>query len=81
MVYEVCEIGSDLFFIPHYSVFSGDYIDFIDIFVFDTKTYELAYDERTKLKIAERREECVKHTEINKYENNDIYLQDKVFKS
>lgn len=33
------------------------------------------------LKIAERREECVKHTEINKYENNDIYLQDKVFKS
>lgn len=62
MVYEVCEIGSDLFFIPHYSVFLGDYIDFIDIFVFDSKTYELAYDERTKLKnCRETRGMCQTH--------------------
>lgn len=62
MVYEVCKIGSDFFFIPHYSVFWGGYIDFIDIFVFDSKTYELAYDERTKFKnCGETRRMCQTH--------------------
>lgn len=81
MVYEVCKIGSDFFLFRTILFFWGVTLILLISSYSILKRTNSRMTNVQNLKIAERREKCVKHTEINKYENNDIYLQDKVFKS